>query len=282
MFSTTGENPWQVRVTRLRYQVLSGTPYAHVSPVEWQVDPDSIRMIARERGYLEIPPMFPGCLSFRHAPDRFPPAPAFDHPETGQSKHRERRLRNRIDGAAAVWLSVRHAGLSTRHITEIAADEGMTVVADLSDPTDRLLLLSRDPRPPTRPVPVQAGLKRFRYSFLIWLLPLANFFLCFLGGFIVSASNGYDPETPLVTVLILMAFGLAIPLSFIVAVFPRTTRAGWLAKEFNGSNSVQFPLSTFGISEALAVQLAAHHGYFLIGHTGSRMHGRYLKFAKQV
>lgn len=282
MFSTTVENPWQVRVTRLRYQVLSGVPYAHVSPVEWQVDPDSIRMIARDRGYVEIAPMFQGCLSFQHEPKSLPPRPAFDHPETGPSENRERWLLNRIEGVDAVWISVRHAKLSTRHITGIAVREGMTVAADYSDATDRVLLLSRNPQPRRQPIPFPSGYQRFRYSFLLWAAPAANLLACFIGAFIASAASGYDPDEPLVTFFFVMAFVLTLPLSFIVRVFPRTTRAGWLAKEFNGSNSVQFPLSTFGISEDLAVQIATHHGYFLFGHTGSRIHGRYLKFAKQV
>jgi hypothetical protein len=282
MFSMTGENPWLVRVTRLRYQVLSGAPYVHVSPVEWQVDPDNIRRLARDRGYVEIPPMFQGCLSFQHAPHLLPPRPAFDHTETEPNRNRERWLLNRLDGTDEVWISVRHAKLSTRHITDLAAREGMRVVREYADPADRILLLSRNPEPPRLPLPLPLGRKRFRYSFLTWAVPAANFLLCFAGAFIASALTGYDQDEPLPTLFFAAALVLTFPLSFIVNVFPRTTKVGWLAKEFNGNGTVQFALSTFGVSEDLAVQIAAHHGYTYSGYTSSRMRGRYLMFAKQV
>lgn len=74
---------------------------------------------------------------------------------------------------------------------------------------------------------------------------------------------------------------LPLPLSFVVNVFPRTTKVGWLAKEFNGGGMVQFHLSTFGVSEDLTVQIAGRHGYAYLGQTKTRLHGLYLKFAKQ-
>ncbi|WP_037317947.1 hypothetical protein [Amycolatopsis orientalis] len=269
---------WLTRATRLRAEVFVGSPYVHVSPGEWQIDPESLRGIARGNGYLEIPPMFQGCLSFQFAPQHFPPIPAFDGPDRPDAG-RERWLLNRL-GGDDVWISLKHANLSARRVAEIAATEGLRVAADFADPTDRVLLLSRDPAPPRLPLPVPSGSWRFRYSWLNYLAPATVFALLGISAVIVGAPVEF--ESPMSTLLLVATFVGAVPAAFVTSLFPRTTRVGWLAWEFNGLPHVQFPVRTFGVSVDLAAKIAWHHGYVLYGHTATQASGPILKFYKRA
>ncbi len=268
---------WLTRVTRLRYQVLVGTPYVHVSPMEWRIVPDSLRMIARDRGYLEIPPMFQGCLSFQFVPQSLVPRPSFDFPGH-TNPGRERWLLNRISGEDDVWISLKHAKLPLRAITSLAESEGLRIAADFSDPTDRILLLSRNPGTLRLPIRPPTGFRRFRLSWLNFVAPAVSFVLCFAGALF----SGGDPnENPVTALLLAGVVFLTLPAAFITSIFPRTTRVGWLAREFNGANSVQFLRRTFHVSDDLAAQIAAHHGYVYYLQTPTRAHGPILKYYKR-
>lgn len=266
---------WLARATRLRSQVFVGTPYVHVSPSEWQIDPDSLRGIARGNGYLEIPPMFQGCLSFQFAPQQFPPGPLFDGPDR-PDKNRERWLLNHLSGSDHVWISLKHANLSARRVAEIAGTEGLRVAADFADRSDRILLLSRKP-PPRLPLPPPTGLW-FRYSWLNYLAPVVVFVLFGISGVVVGLP--VDFESPLAGLLFLAAFAGAVPAAFTTSLFPRTARVGWLAREFNGSPLVEFPLRAYQVSMDLATKIAWYHGYVFSGHSSAQA-GPVLRFRKR-
>ncbi|MFJ4102107.1 hypothetical protein [Amycolatopsis japonica] len=269
---------WYVRTIRLRFQVFTGTPYAHVSPMEWRIDPESLRGIARSRGYLEIAPMFQGCLSFQYAPQYVPPVPVFDGPDR-PDKDRERWLLNRLSGSDQVWISLKHANLSARRVAEVAEAEGLRVAADFGDPTDRVLLLSRNPAPPRLPLPTPNGL-RFRYAWLNYIAPVTV--LALLGASAVIVGSPSDYEAPIVNLLFLATFVSAVPAAFITGLFPRTTRVGWLAREFDGSLHVEFAMRSYRLPADLVVQIAAYHGYVFYGQSATQAGGPSLKFYKRV
>ncbi|MFJ8914058.1 hypothetical protein [Amycolatopsis sp. NPDC102389] len=268
---------WYTRTVRLRFQVFTGAPYAHVSPMEWWIDPDALRGIARSRGYLEIAPMFQGYMSFQFAPHYAPPVPGFDLPDK-PDKDRERWLLNHLSGSDRVWISLKHAQLSARRVSAIAETEGLRVAADFSEPNDRVLLLSRDPSPPRLPLPAPAG-PRFRYAWLNYIAPVTV--LVLLGAAAVIVGMPTDYEDPMVNLLFMAALGGVIPAAFITGLFPRTTRVGWLAREFDGSPRVEFAMRSYRISADLVVQIAAYHGYELYGHSATQAGGPSLKFHKR-
>ncbi|UMP05752.1 hypothetical protein [Amycolatopsis sp. EV170708-02-1] len=269
---------WYTRTARLRFQVFTGTPYTHVSPMEWRIDPGALRDIARSRGYAEIAPMFQGCLSFQFAPGHVPPVPVFDGPDR-PDKDRERWLLNQLSGSDRVWISLKHANLSARRVAEVAETEGLRVAADLTDPGDRLLLLSRDPSPPRLPLPARTGL-RFRYAWLNYIAPATV--LVLLGAAAVIAGIPSGHEAPIVGLLFMAAFAGAIPAAFTTTLFPRTTRVGWLAREFDGSHHVEFAIRTYQIPADLVVQIAAYHGYELYGQSAPQAPLPALRFCKRV
>ncbi|MFD5248958.1 hypothetical protein ACFWIW_30745 [Amycolatopsis sp. NPDC058340] len=269
---------WYARAVRLRFQVFTGTPYTHVSPMEWRIDPDALRGIARSRGYVEIAPMFQGCLSFQFAPQHVPPVPTFDGPDR-PDKDRERWLLNHLSGSDRVWISVKHANLSARRVAEVAETEGLRVAAAFTDPSDRVLLLSRDPSPPRLPLPASTGF-RFRYAWLNYIAPVTVFVLLSAAAVIVGMPSGH--EAPIVSLLFMAAFAGAIPAAFSTSLFPRTTRVGWLAREFDGSPHVEFSMRSYQLPADLVVQIAAYHGYELYGQSATQAGGPSLKFYKRV
>ncbi|EME54527.1 hypothetical protein [Amycolatopsis decaplanina] len=269
---------WYTRTVRLRFEVFTGAPYAHVAPMEWQIDPGVLRGIARSRGYLEIAPMFQGCMSFQFAPRHVPPVPVFDGPDR-PDKDRERWLLNHISESDQVWISIKHAKLSARRVAEVAETEGLRVTADFGDPNDRVLLLSRDPSPPRLPLPAPAG-PRFRYAWLNHIAPVTV--LVLLGTAAVIVGMPTDYETPIANLLFLAAFVGAIPAAFTTSLFPRSTRIGWLAREFDGSPHVEFAMRSYRIPADLVVQIAGYHGYALYGHSATEAGGPSLKFYKHV
>ncbi|MFI9454588.1 hypothetical protein [Amycolatopsis sp. NPDC052450] len=269
---------WYARAVRLRFQVFTGTPYAHVSPMEWQIDPGNLRGIALSRGYLEVAPMFQGCLSFRFAPQQVPRVPVFDGPDR-PDKDRERWLLNHLSGSDRVWISLRHANLSARRVAEVAETEGLRVAADFTDPNDRVLLLSRDPSPPRLPLPAPTGL-RFRYSWLNYIAPVAV--LVLLGAAAMIAGTPSDQEAPIVSLLFIAALAGAVPAAFTTSLFPRTIRVGWLAREFDGSLHVGLTMRSYQLPADLVVQIAAYHGYELYGLSATQAGGMSLQFFKRV
>ncbi|RSM81738.1 hypothetical protein DL991_06545 [Amycolatopsis sp. WAC 01375] len=269
---------WYARAVRLRFQVFTGAPYAHVSPMEWQIDPGNLRGIALSRGYLEIAPMFQGCLSFHFAPQHVPPVPVFDGPDR-PDKDRERWLLNHLDASDQVWVSLKHANLSARRVAEVAKTEGLRVAADFTDPSDRVLLLSRDPAPPRLPLPAPTGL-RFHYAWLNHIAPVSVLVLLCAAAAIAGMPSGH--EAPIVSLLFMAAFAGAIPAAFTTSLFPRTTRVGWLAREFDGSLHVELTMRSYQVPADLVVQIAAYHGYELYGQSPTQMGGLSLKFYKRV
>ncbi|MFC3454707.1 hypothetical protein [Amycolatopsis speibonae] len=266
------------RTVRLRFEVFTGAPYAHVSPMHWQIDPASVRGIARDRGYLEIQPMHQGCLSFRHAPHQIPSAPLFDGPDR-PGKDRERWLLNHLGGADRLWVSLKHANLSARRVVEVAETEGFRVAAQFVDRNDRVLLLSRDPSPPRLPLPAPAG-PGFRYAWLNYIAPVLVFVLLAIAAIFVGGPNEF--EDPLSSLLFLAAVVCAIPAAFTTSLFPRTSRIGWLAREFDGSPRVEFALRSYQISADLVMQIAGYHGYLFYGQRATQAGGPILQFRKRV
>ncbi len=269
---------WYTRTVRLRLQVFTGDAYAHVSPMEWQIDPATLRDIARSRGYLEIAPMFQHCLSFRFAPHHVPPVPVFDGPDR-PDKDRERWLLNRLSGSDHVWISLKHANLSARRVAEVAETEGLRVAADFGHSTDRVLRLSRNPAPPRLPLPAPTG-ARFRYAWLNYLVPITVLSLLTVAAMVVGTAE--NSENPAGGLLLLAAMAGAIPAAFTTSLFPRTTRVGWLAREFDGSAAVAFAVRSYQIPVDLVVQIAWFHGYALYGQTVTRASGPIMNFYKHV
>ncbi|MFC9254420.1 hypothetical protein [Amycolatopsis thailandensis] len=269
---------WYISTVRLRYEVFTGAPYSHVSPLEWRIDPESVRGIARERGYLEIPPMYQGCLSFQYAPQHVPPVPWFDGPDR-PDKDRERWLLNRVSGSDQVWISLKHANLSARRVAEVAGTEGLRVAANFGDPDDRILLLGRDPSPPRLPLPAPPG-PGFRPVWLNGIVPVTIAVLLVVA--LISAGASDESEDPLANLLFLAAFAGIIPAAFVTCVFPRTSRLGWLAREFDGRPHVQIAMRAYRISPALVVQIAGYRGYTLSGQRTTQAGGQILMFSKRV
>lgn len=154
---------------------------------------------------------------------------------------REQWLLNRISGEDDVWISVREAKLPRQRIAEIAGREGLAVSLEFADPTDRLLKLSRDPAPPRLPLPPPVGRRRFRVSFL----------------------------------------SLFPPIGWALRAFPRSTRVGWLAREFNGADGVTFFVGPYDISPGLTLQIAEAHGYFYGKQSATRALGTFVSFVKR-
>ncbi len=68
----------------------------------------------------------------------------------------------------------------------------------------------------------------------------------------------------------------------IAPMFPRTTRVGWLAREFDGSAAVEFAVRSSRIPVDLVVRIAGFHGYVLHGQTVTRASGPILRFYEHV
>jgi hypothetical protein len=216
----SGAQVWALRINRLRYEVFLGRRYAHVSPTAWYLHPEDVRRVAADTRYVEIPPMFNGCLSFRYAPQLFPGL--YDHYGVEPPEGRKRWLTNQLSSGDDVWISVQHAKFSRDHIAAIAAELGKGVALELADRTDRLLLLSNRPAEPR--LPVKTGLW---LSYSAWRMPMLLLLpiIAWLGWFFVAAV-GYFPIAAAV-LLVLGMLGL-------VRAFPRSTRVAWLAREFRG------------------------------------------------
>lgn len=195
------------------------------------------------------------------------PPPVFTPPV--EEPGREQWLRNHLDGRDELWVSVRHAKLSPPRIIEIAGGEGLVPAAEFADATDRVLLLRRPSAPPVR--------RRFRMSFAGFLAPAAWVVLCFGGSALTSALTD-DPR------IFAIGFGLTVlgvpPLLWVLRVFPRSTRVGWLAGEFNGGNSVTFFSGQFDVSPELIGQIAHFHGYFFGSQTRTNAQGTLVTYVR--
>ncbi|MEV7096071.1 hypothetical protein AB0M80_24795 [Amycolatopsis sp. NPDC051045] len=205
----------------------------------------------------------PGLVFGSPAP-RVPPS--FEIP--AGSPDREQWLRNHLDGRDELWVSVRHAKLTPARIVDIASSEGLSPVAEFADRTDRILLLRHD-------APVTA--RKFRMSLAGFLAPAVWAVLCFGGSALTAAITG---EVRIFAI----GFGLTVlgvpPLLWVLRAFPRSTRVGWLAGEFNGNASVTFFSGQFDVSPELVRQIAGFHGYFLRSQTSTAAQGTLVTFAR--
>jgi hypothetical protein len=185
---------------------------------------------------------------------------------------REQWLRNHLDGRDELWVSVRHAKLPPARIAEIAGGEGLVPAGEFTDATDRIVLLRRDP---TAPPP---GGRRFRMSFIGFLAPAAWLVLCVGGSGLTTALTG-DART------MGLGVGLAVlgllPMAWVLRIFPRSTRIGWLAQEFNGKAGVTFFSGQFGVSAELIGQIAASRGYFFGTQTATGAQGVLVTYVRR-
>ncbi|MFD9962016.1 hypothetical protein [Amycolatopsis sp. NPDC058986] len=219
----------------------------------------------------------PGEPEVAHDIPRTPPR--YDTPAPQPSPGRERWLRKRLAGADAVWISLLHTGLPRQSVVDAARDAGLTVSAELADATDRLMRLSRDPSPPRLPLPEPQGFRWPRKTLMVYLIPVLWLLFCFAGSAV--ASLAFDNRVVAGTLLGCGVL-LAPPLVFVLRLFPRSTKVGWLAREFTGKNGVTLFLSTFGVSLGLATQMAAVYGYFPAGQNMTRAQGTFVSFVKYV
>lgn len=248
---------WACRLGTVRYLRFTGLPVVHVSPVEWQLDPQTIRQAAHDRRYVEIPPPDPSVLSFQYAPTAFPGTPFQGYPSPGPAPSQARRLAKKISGRDRMWISLRDFKLSREHVAEIASRARMTVVAEVADTSDRIMLLA----PPGSPPPGSEVAKpRFRPgSAGFFTAGIVTTMALAIAGCAVSALTEHIWLTILSAVLGLPLLLLSV---YWMRMAPKSVRAGWLASRFNGSRSVQFHPDVFGFTSDLAAQIAASHGYF--------------------
>ncbi|WP_329054733.1 hypothetical protein OG738_15880 [Amycolatopsis sp. NBC_01488] len=213
----------------------------------------------------------PGLVFGTPAPGVPPaPPPVFEAP--AESPGREQWLRTHLDGRDELWVSVRHAKLPPDRIAAIAGPEGLVPVAEFADPSDRIVLLRRPTAPPPAPG------RKFRMSFVGFLAPAAWVVLCFGGGCLTAVLTGENR-------LFGIAFGLTVlgvpPLLWVLRVFPRSTRVGWLAREFTGKDGVTFFSGQFDVSPGLVRQIAGYHGYFFGSQTYTRAQGTLVTYVRQ-
>ncbi|GHF97443.1 MULTISPECIES: hypothetical protein [Amycolatopsis] len=261
---------------------FDGSPQVIVLPPP-SVSPELLGEVASLYGYFSAGPcdatrnhldlLFrktrPGLVFGTPAP-RVPPSFEVPPPFEVQpgSPDREQWLRNHLDGRAELWVSVRHAKLTPARIAEIAGGEGLHPVAEFADSTDRILLLRG-----RSPVPA----RKFRMSFAGFLVPAVWAVLCFGGGAVTALFTGEQR-------IFAIGFGLTAlgvpPLLWVLRIFPRSARVGWLAGEFDGSASVTFFSGQFDVSPELVRQIAAFHGYFFRSQTATQAQGALVTYAR--
>jgi hypothetical protein len=255
---------------------FDGSPQVIVLPPP-SVSPELFGEVASLYGYFSAGPcdstrnvldlLFrktrPGLVFGTPAP-RVPPS--FEIP--AGSPDREQWLRNHLDGRDELWVSVRHAKLTPARVAEIAGSEGLRPAAEFADRTDRILLLRRG-SPSAAP--------KMRMSFAGFFAPALWAVLCFGGSAVTAALTGEER-------IFAIGFALTVlgvpPLLWVLRVFPRSTRVGWLAGEFDGSASVTFFSGQFDVSPELTRQIAAFHGYFFRSQTATRAQGTLVTYAR--
>lgn len=197
------------------------------------------------------------------------PAPVFTPP--AESPGREQWLRNHLERRDELWVSVRHAKLPPARIAEIAGSEGFSVAAEFADPTDAIVLLRRPG------VPRSTAVRKFRMSFAGFIAPAAWVVLCFGGSGLTTALTG---DTRVFTIgLALTVLGVP-PMLWVLRAFPRSTRVGWLAKEFTGKEGVTFFSGQFDVSPELVRQIAGFHGYFFGTQTSTQAQGTLVTYVR--
>ncbi|KDN23599.1 hypothetical protein [Amycolatopsis rifamycinica] len=254
---------------------FDGRPQAIVSPPP-SLSTELLGEVASLYGYFHAGP-YPGTgskdLLFRKTRPGLvfgTPAPriAASYEVPAGPPEREQWLRNHLEGRDELWVSVRHARLTTARIAEIASGEGLRPVAEFADSTDRILLLRRGTAVPAR---------KIRMSYTGFLAPAVWVLLCLGGGVIPALLAGEDR-------IVAIGFFLAVigvpPLMWVLRIFPRSVRVGWLAGEFDGSAGVTFFSGQFGVSPELVRQIAAFHGYAFRSRTVTQAQGTLVTYAR--
>jgi hypothetical protein len=258
---------------------FDGRPQAAV-PHPVSLSTELLAEVASRYGYFYGGPVTTGRNETSHlfvkcrpglvfgTPHTLPGPPVFEPP--AEAAGREQWLRNHLDGRDELWVSVRHAKLPPARIAAIAGGEGLSPVAEFTDPTDLILLLRRPSAPPRAP-------RKFRMSFAGFIVPAAWALLCFGGSGVTAAVTGDEH-------LFAIGFSLTLlgvpPLLWVLRVFPRSTRVGWLAGEFTGKNSVSFFIGQFDVSPGLVARIAAHHGYVFRSQTRTRAQGTLVTYVR--
>jgi hypothetical protein len=68
----------------------------------------------------------------------------------------------------------------------------------------------------------------------------------------------------------------------LLRAFPRSTRVGWLAREFTGKAGVTFFSGQFDVSAELVRQIIAEfHGYFFGTQTSTRAQGTLVTYVRR-
>ncbi|MDS0133372.1 MULTISPECIES: hypothetical protein [unclassified Amycolatopsis] len=252
------QQAWLVRFGELRHRAFSGVPVVDVVPAQWGLDPTAVRQAAHSRRYREIAPAQPESLRFEFAPGLF--APPFDHgPGTDADR---RRLAKLLDGEDQFWAGSRRLRLGRDDIGKAAAAAGMTVVAEVADSTDRLLLLRRTglPDEELRPRTAKRGLN-------LGLIQGLALVVCLAG----TATGAWFATTtertwPVLLIPVFLIAAVAAPF-LIRAVAGRSPRVPWLDEPFDGSPQVLVSPPP-SLSVELLGEVASLHGYFYAGQYG--------------
>ncbi|MEQ0565836.1 hypothetical protein ABJI51_42735 [Amycolatopsis sp. NEAU-NG30] len=259
---------WLLRFAELRYHGFSGTPVVEIDPAQWGLDSTAVRQAAASRRYRETPPVRPGFLRFEFAPAFFPPH--FDRgPGTGGARRRLAKLLARQD---QFWASLRRLRLGRDDVAATAAAAGMTVVAEVADPTDRLLLLRRTGLPDEELRPRTTGYR-------VGVVQGVAAVVCVLGvgvGTWFAAQSGRTWPLLLIPVALAAVVGVQL---LIRAIAGRSPRMPWLDAPFDGSPQVLVPPPP-SLSTELLGEVAARYGYFFGGHHDSGRGNTQLLFAK--
>ncbi|SFW62177.1 hypothetical protein [Amycolatopsis australiensis] len=249
------QRAWLLRLGELRFRVFSGVPVVEVSPEQWGLDAATVRQAAAGRRYREVPSAQAGTLRFEFAPGFFPPP---FHPGPGTDADR-RRLAALLAREDQFWASLRRLRLSRADVGAVAAAAGMAVVAEVADPTDRLVLLRRPglPDEELRPRSTQRITRR-HVSYVI----AGVFATCIAGGVLWVKLT----QQALGPMLLIAGAGVFVAAAALVmrVVAGRSPRLPWLDAPFDGTPEVPVPFPA-SLSTELLGEVASLYGYFYGG-----------------
>ncbi|MFG1638947.1 hypothetical protein ACGFMK_01535 [Amycolatopsis sp. NPDC049252] len=244
-----------VRLGELRFRAFSGTPVVQVSPQQWGLQAHEVRQAALGRRYRETPPDQAGFLRFEFAPGFFPPH--FDRgPGTAADRRRLDRL---LAGQEQFWASLRRLKLARADVASAASAAGMTVVAEASDPTDRLMLLRRAGLPDEELRPRTA--QRITYRGMQYALATA-----FAASITAAGAWGLLDRTAWPPLLLVAGAATVLVAALFVlrVVVGRSPRLHWLDAPFTGAQQVAVPFPP-ALSPDLLGEVASRYGYFYGG-----------------
>lgn len=252
---TTATQATTVRLGELRYRVFTGTPVVEVAPAQWGLGEPAVRQAAFSRRYREIAPDQAGFLRFEFAPAYFP-----RHFDRGPGTDADRRrLAKLLTGQPQFWASTRKLRLGRDDVRAIATAAGLTVVAEVADTTDRLLLLRRAGLPDEELRPRTIG-RRLGLAEVQVLVAV----LCVL-GFTAGTWFAATSERKWPLLLIPVALAVTVGVQFLIrAIAGRSPRMPWLDEEFAGGWQVVVAPPP-SVSTELLGEVASLYGYFYAG-----------------